>query len=79
MTKTISLTAIESAPHASAFHSLLRWPTALLTHARKASADRALRRQLADMDSTLLRDIGISDDEIHRIRGMDHFTPRNWG
>ena len=79
MTKAIALTAIESTAHASALNPLLRWPTALLTRARKASADRALRRQLADMDSTLLRDIGISDDEIHRIRGMDHFTPRNWG
>jgi uncharacterized protein YjiS (DUF1127 family) len=78
MTKTNSLTAIESTAQVPALNPLLRWPTALFTRARKASADRALRRQLAEMDSTLLRDIGIADDEIHRIRGMDHFTPRKW-
>lgn len=41
-------------------------------------SDRALRRQLADMDDALLRDIGISEDEIWRVRAGHPFVPRNW-
>ena len=35
---------------------------------RQRAADRAVRRQLASMDDTLLRDIGVAEDEIWRIR-----------
>lgn len=50
----------------------------LITFWRKAAADRRLRDQLAGMDDALLRDIGIAEDEITRIRSFDRFTPRAW-
>lgn len=45
---------------------------------RRDAADRRLREQLADMDDALLRDIGVADDELHKIRARDSFTPRAW-
>jgi uncharacterized protein YjiS (DUF1127 family) len=45
---------------------------------RQWAGDRALRRQLADMDDTMLRDIGIAEDEIWRVRNREIFTPRAW-
>jgi uncharacterized protein YjiS (DUF1127 family) len=45
---------------------------------RAWSADHALRRQLCEMDASMLRDIGISEDEIHRVRNRERFTPRAW-
>lgn len=44
----------------------------------KVSADRALRRELAGLDAHVLRDIGIAEDEIQRIRSEGAFTPRAW-
>ena len=41
-------------------------------------ADRSLRSSLATMDDAMLREIGIADDEIHRIRQQQNFTPRAW-
>ncbi len=58
---------------------VVRWSTQALSRLRKASTKRALRRQLASMDSALLRDIGISEDEIYRVRAQEHFIPRTWG
>ena len=43
-----------------------------------AAGKRALRRELAGMDETLLRDIGIAEDEIWRIRHNNSFVPRAW-
>ena len=45
---------------------------------RRDASDRRLRDQLAEMDSAMLKDIGIADDEIHLIRARSHFTPRAW-
>ena len=50
----------------------------LLTALRAKIADRSLRSSLATMDDAMLRDIGIADDEIHRIRQQQNFTPRAW-
>jgi uncharacterized protein YjiS (DUF1127 family) len=44
----------------------------------RAAAERRLRNNLADMDEALLRDIGIAEDEIYRIRARERFTPRAW-
>ena len=44
----------------------------------RAAAERRLRNKLADMDKALLRDIGIAEDEIYRIRARERFTPRAW-
>jgi uncharacterized protein YjiS (DUF1127 family) len=41
-------------------------------------SNKALRRQLAEMDDVLLRDIGIADDEIWRVRQGHMFRPRAW-
>jgi uncharacterized protein YjiS (DUF1127 family) len=50
----------------------------LIQNARKASAERHLRVELANMDDSLLRDIGVADDEIYLIRAGQVFTPRAW-
>ena len=39
---------------------------------------RRLRHNLAELDPTLLRDIGVAEDEIARIRASEPFTPRTW-
>lgn len=52
---------------------------ALFAHWRKSADDRALRTQLAGMDDAMLRDIGIADDEIWKVRQGATFTPRAWG
>jgi uncharacterized protein YjiS (DUF1127 family) len=46
----------------------------------RAIAERRLRNKLADMDEALLRDIGIAEDEIYRVRERERerFTPRAW-
>lgn len=50
----------------------------LVASLRKAASDRALARQLADMDDALLRDIGLSDDEIYRVRRGKSVSPDRW-
>ena len=52
--------------------------SATIETVRRDASDRRLRDQLADMDSAMLKDIGIADDEIHLIRARSHFTPRAW-
>lgn len=54
------------------------WVAGVIARLRKAGSDRALRRQLAEMDDALLRDIGIGEDEIWRVRAQQDFTPRSW-
>jgi uncharacterized protein YjiS (DUF1127 family) len=51
---------------------------AVFASLRKSAADRSLRRQLAGLDDAILRDIGIGEDEIWRVRAGDAFTPRAW-
>jgi uncharacterized protein YjiS (DUF1127 family) len=51
---------------------------ALVAGARKGAAQRRLRKELADMDDSLLRDIGVAEDEVHLIRAGHVFTPRAW-
>ena len=50
----------------------------LVAALRKGASDRALHRQLSDMDDALLRDIGLGDDEIYRLRQGTAVTPRHW-
>ena len=45
---------------------------------RAAAAERRLRYKLADLSDSILRDIGIADDEIPRVRALEQFTPRAW-
>jgi uncharacterized protein YjiS (DUF1127 family) len=54
------------------------WIAGLVASVRRSLADERMREQLADMDVAMLRDIGVADDEIHKIRARDHFTPRAW-
>lgn len=54
------------------------WLGTLIANVRTATAARALRATLAGMDENQLRDIGIADHEIYRIRRQDSFTPQCW-
>jgi uncharacterized protein YjiS (DUF1127 family) len=45
---------------------------------RRAASNRALNRQLSEMDDTLLRDIGLGEDEIYRLRAGSSIKLQNW-
>jgi uncharacterized protein YjiS (DUF1127 family) len=45
---------------------------------RRRAAERRMRDELALLDDAMLRDIGIAEDEIQRVRNLEHFTPRSW-
>ncbi|MBV1696014.1 MAG: DUF1127 domain-containing protein [Hyphomicrobiales bacterium] len=63
-----SASTIETEHHASFLSDIRNWLADIVADRRTAAASRALRRELADMDETLLRDIGITDGEIWHIR-----------
>jgi uncharacterized protein YjiS (DUF1127 family) len=71
---TISATASSTRARTPATN----WFAGLIDGVRQRAADRALRRQLATMDDSLLRDIGVGEDEIWRVRRGESFTPRAW-
>jgi lambda repressor-like predicted transcriptional regulator len=58
--------------------SLKSYVAGIVGGLKKSAADRSLRRQLMGLDDAILRDIGIADDEIWRVRHGDAFTPRAW-
>jgi uncharacterized protein YjiS (DUF1127 family) len=72
---TTSVPFLDAAPARNGFAQAI---TGLVAGIRKAAADRALYRQLTDMDDALLRDIGLGNDEIYRIRQGQHVLPRQW-
>jgi uncharacterized protein YjiS (DUF1127 family) len=82
------LNALETADFSTASTAAVKKPSAvrnafaalstMIASSRKASAERHLRAELAEMDETLLRDIGVADDEIYLIRSGEVFTPRAW-
>lgn len=43
-----------------------------------AAESHRMRAELAGLDSHLLRDIGIEDDEIARLHAGDPIVPRSW-
>ena len=49
-----------------------------IAHHRAETEDLERRRQMAELDPQVLRDIGITDDEMIRVRAMDRFTPASW-
>ena len=71
-------TTLDTTATVSAANPLAGWASTVVARFRTRAADRALRRQLADMDPAMLRDIGITDDEIARVRAMDRFTAAAW-
>lgn len=40
--------------------------------------ERRMRSDLADLDPMILKDMGVGEDEIDRVRVCDEFTPRAW-
>ena len=54
------------------------WVHSLIASLKQAYEERKLREHLASLDDALLRDIGIGEDEIGRIRAEERFTPRAW-
>jgi uncharacterized protein YjiS (DUF1127 family) len=83
-----TISALANADFATAASTAAKKPSAVRTafaalstmvaSARKASAERHLRAELAAMDESLLRDIGVAEDEIYQIRAGQVFTPRAW-
>ena len=73
-------TSATSAPNETAErqNAITGFARNLLAGWTAARADRATRRVLAELDPTILKDIGIAPDEIHRIRAHEQFTPRAW-
>jgi uncharacterized protein YjiS (DUF1127 family) len=67
------------AQKSSAVRSTVTALSTMITNARKAAAGRHLRAELAEMDDSLLKDIGVAEDEIYLIRAGQVFTPRAWG
>lgn len=55
-----------------------RWLQDAVANIRKGFEERAMIRELSSLDDALLRDIGIADDEIYRVRRQEAFTPRAW-
>lgn len=58
--------------------ALLQRATQIVDRIRAAAADRQMRDRLAELPDSLLRDIGIAEHEIPRIRARDRFTPNAW-
>ena len=58
--------------------SLARLIRGVAANLRAGAAKRALRRELSGMDEALLRDIGVPEDEIWRIRQLQEAGPRAW-
>lgn len=71
-------TAADGRSESSLFGSWLRRLSAAVGRMRAAAEERRVRQHLATIPDALLRDIGIADDEIHRIRACERFTPRAW-
>lgn len=71
-------TAADGRSESSLSGSWLRRLSAALNRMRAAAEERRVRQHLATIPDALLRDIGIADDEIHRIRACERFTPRAW-
>ncbi len=67
-----------SEPKPSVGRTALAALSTMITNARKAAAERHLRAELAVMDDSLLKDIGIAEDEIYLIRAGQMITPRAW-
>ncbi len=57
---------------------LLGWFNDFIARRRAELAARALRRQLAELDETLLRDIGIAEGEIWKIRQHRDPSLQGW-
>ncbi len=79
-TSTMNTGSIDFAgtPSTTAGGSLLASVKRAIDGFRQANADRRMRRDLAGLDDSILRDIGVATDEIRRVRAGDEFTPRNW-
>lgn len=75
---TVLMSVDHAAGASTEKRSLTSWFAGKFEAMRREAADRSLREQLAAMDDTMLRDIGIADDELHMIRARNRFTPRAW-
>jgi uncharacterized protein YjiS (DUF1127 family) len=58
--------------------SLKGWLVGLVAGMKRSMEERAVIRQIATLDNAMLRDIGVADDEIARVRRGEAFTPRAW-
>jgi uncharacterized protein YjiS (DUF1127 family) len=76
-TKTAIAAARENAP-SSVAERLRKFLAGVVADYRARLNDRRMREKLADLPDPLLRDIGIAEEEIPRIRARERFTPRSW-
>lgn len=49
-----------------------------VTAMRQWQSERVMRAEMAQLDAHILRDIGIDEDEVARVRSRDQFSPRAW-
>ena len=52
--------------------------TRLAAAVRSAAEARRLRTELGSLDASVLRDIGVHEDEIARVHACEDFVPRSW-
>lgn len=52
--------------------------TRLIDGLKAYAEERRMRADLADLDPMVLKDIGVGEDEIDRVRTCESFTPRAW-
>jgi uncharacterized protein YjiS (DUF1127 family) len=54
------------------------WAADLVADVKRRMEERSVIRQISQLDDAMLRDIGVADDEISRVRRQEAFTPRAW-
>ena len=50
----------------------------LLEGWKAARADQESCMAFAELDATILKDIGVDQDEVARVQSREMFTPRAW-
>ena len=73
-----STTTTDEAMGGTLFADAKAWFGAIAAKHRANTSARALRRELAEMDEALLRDIGIDEGEIWKIRQARSPLPLSW-
>lgn len=69
---------IHRVPELPAVTSVMASLQRALAAIKAGNVERRCRAALAELDPSLLRDIGVAEDEIPRLHAREPFTPRAW-